>query len=241
MRHLVRIALVSPVAAALALGSAAVAQDHDGPDDAPQCAPAGVTPQLMTPLSGRLPRDASLVVGLFPGGAGHELPAGVQLSRRRRTVALRREEIAPGLFRLTPETHRLWGRYDLDGVAGTPRLLFARRPIPAPPSAPRLQRLERYIAASSGEEPHTEVRAQLGFTVPQGVVAILAYWSDDDEPDAWVRAVPTRESAVILSVANGCPQGPPGTTAPDEEGTVRLAFVDLFGQVSELSEPKPLP
>ncbi len=216
-------------AIACAIASAAVAQDEPCPRE-------GFTAQLMTPAAGYLPRDGALVVGLFPGGSSPSAaPSGLTLTRGRRSVALRTETIAPGLFRLVPETTRLGGSYVLSGVAGGPQLLFRRLPLPAAPTTPALARAERYLVAS-GDERRLEVRATFDFPLPEDVVAVVSWFGDDDEPDAFARSAPTQRSLVLFT-SGGCEPHPEGTNAPPETGgSVRVAFVDKHGQVSPRSE-----
>jgi hypothetical protein len=245
MRRLWTSLLAATAALGVATGSLALAQDEaqDEPDPASasdrDCPTPQFRAQMMTPVAGRVPRDASLLVGLVPGGSLRELPATVQLRRRRRTVALRREAIAPGLYRLTPDVRRIWGRYDVEGVEGEPRVRFSRPGLPAPPSTPRLSRVERYRAVSGGES-RLQLEAHFEFPIPQGVVAVVSYWGDDDAPDLWSRAVATQNRAVLYSAAGECTPLPPGASAPPSEGTVRVAFVDRFGQVSQASAPVSL-
>lgn len=228
------------VLVAVTAASVALAQEGEpAEDEAAECAAARFQAQLVTPVAGRIPRDASLVVGLFPGGSLEDLPAAVQLSRRRRTTALTRAAIAPGLYRLTPDGRRIWGRWNLDGVEGSPQLRFSRPGLPAPPTTPELTRVERYRAVSGGES-RTELKGHFEFPIPEGVVAVLSYWGSDDEPDLWARAIPTQNQAVLWQSTGRCSQLPPGASAPPREGTVRVAFVDRYGQVSQRSEPVPL-
>ncbi len=217
------------------LVTAALAQDGDT-----GCPPRGFTAQLVTPAAGTLPPAGALVVGLFPGGSGPSaLPPGLALSRRRASVALRSETIAPGLYRLIPETERLAGSYALSGVAGSPQLVFRRAPLAAPPAVPALERAERYLVAS-GSERRLEVRATFGFPIPEDVVAVVSYWGDDDAPDAFTRAAPTQRSLVLFT-SGECDPYPDGTRAPPQAGgRVRVAFVDRHGQVSQLSEARPI-
>lgn len=203
------------------------------------CPEAGFSAQLVTPAAGYLPQGGALVVGLFPGGSGESaLPDGLALTRGRRSVALRAEAIAPGLFRLVPETARLSGSWALAGIAGAPQLVFRRAPLPAPPTAPALERAERYLVASDGER-RLEVRAHFGFPIPEDVVAVVSYWGDDEEPDAFARAAPTQRSLVLFATGPGC--HPEGTRPPPATGgRVRVAFVDRHGQTSALSEARPI-
>jgi hypothetical protein len=231
---------VAGAALAVAIGSVAVAQDEDrAPDESgpaeSQCAAPSFRAQMMTPVAGRIPRDASLLAGLVAGGSLSEFPETVQLRRRRRTIALRREAIAPGLYRLTPDVRRIWGRYDVEGVEGEPRIRFSRPGLPAPPATPRLSRVERYRAVSGGES-RLELKAHFEFPIPQGVVAVISYWGgSDDDPDLWSRAIATQDEALLWSSSGGCSQLPPGASDPPSEGTVRVSFVDQYGQVSQPS------
>jgi len=214
------------------VASVAVAQDE------PSCSPAAFRAQLMTPVGGRIPRDAALVVGLFEGGDATELPAPA-LTRRRRELALVREVIAPGLFRLRPDTARLSGRWDLQGVEGSPHLIFGPPGAGAPPPAPRLERVERYLVAGA-EGSRAEVRAHFAFPIPEGIVAVVSYWGEDDAPDLFVRAIPAIREAVLFASSGRCPALPEGASAPPEEGAVRVAFVDRYGHLSARSEPRAL-
>ena len=112
----------------LATASVAVAQDAS-------CPSATFQAQLMTPPALRTPRDARLVVGLFPGGTSTDLPP-LTLTRPRRETALTTERIAPGLFRLSPAAERMSGRWTITGFAGPspPPLIFGRPGIGAPPT-----------------------------------------------------------------------------------------------------------
>lgn len=228
--------LWSAALAACLLAQVALAQDGDEP-----CARPGFSAQLMTPAAGYLPRDGALVVGMFPGGSGPStLPPGIALTRGRRSIALRSETIAPGLFRLIPETQRLGGSYVLSGVAATPQLLFRRTPLAAPPTAPALERAERYLVAS-GSERRLEVRAHFGFPIPEDVVAVVSYWGDDATPDAFTRAAPTQRSLVLFTTTGPCDAHPEGTSAPPQTGgRVRVAFVDRHGQLSQISDAQAI-
>jgi len=219
---------LAPLLSALLIASSALAQD------APACPEGTFGLRLLTPPSGRIPRDAAFVVGLSGEGTFRELPP-IQLNRGRRDVAMIRETIAPGLFRLRPDTRRIWGRWQI-GVPGAPPILFGRPGTGSPPTRPRLERVERYRVASGGAS-RTEVRAHFGFPLPDGVVAVVAFWGDDDQPDGWAQAVPTARDIVVSRVEGDCPQLAPGATAPPESGSVRVAFVGRYGQLGPISEP----
>jgi len=206
--------------------------------DAASCPAPRFQPQLMTPPALQIPRDAALVVGLFAAGATaggvNDLPP-VTLTRRNREVAFVREAIAPGLYRLRPDATRMRGRYDLTGVPGAPPLVFGRPGIGAPPAQPSVERVERYLVAGAGGS-RTELRAHLSFPMPARVVAVLVFWGDDPEPDLFARAAPTSSSVVLYRSSGDCSELPRGASAPPRNGTVSVAFVDGYGQVSARSE-----
>ncbi|HJL14909.1 MAG TPA: hypothetical protein RMH99_04595 [Sandaracinaceae bacterium LLY-WYZ-13_1] len=226
----------------VATGSLALAQeDGAGADGEASCPAPTFSARLLTPVAGRVPRDASLLLALVPGGSLSGLPDGLQLRRgRRRTIALQREEIAPGLYRLTPDTRRIWGRWNVEGVQGEPRIRFSRPGLPATPTTPRVSRVERYRVVSS-EGSRVELKAHFEFPIPEGVVAVISHWGTDDEPDLWSQAVATQNAAVLWSSSGECDPLPPGASAPPREGSVRVAFVDRYGQVSPISEPVSIP
>lgn len=229
MRRTTTIALLF---AALAVASASMAQESE-------CSSAGFVPQLLTPAAGHLPRDGALVVGLVPGGSdtSGQLPA-VSLTRRRLSIPLHSETIAPGLFRLVPESpRRLSGRFEISGL-NAPPLYFRRSALPPPPAKPVLERAERYLVA--GEEPRLEVRGHFAFPLPTDVVAIISAWDEDGTPAFWVRSSPTQRS-IVLFASRPCGAALEGASAPPESGgQVRVAFVDRHGQVSPMSEPRTI-
>lgn len=231
--------MIGGSAALVAIAATTLSTNARGQEEAgASCSPPTFAAQLMTPMTDRTPRDASLVVGLFPGGAAAALPT-LTLERGRRTVALRSEPIAPGLYRVTPDVRRISGRYRMTGVAGDPEVLFRRAALPPAPTRPQLEAVERYIVASDGT-PRTELRARFGFPVPSGVVAVLSYYGDDATPDLFARAMPERTELVLWSSSGRCPSLPEGASAPPESGTLRVAFVDQYGQLSQPSEPASL-
>src|SRR5690606_20338075 len=151
----------------------------------------------------------------------------------------RTEPIAPGLYRITPDVRRIGGRYRIAGVAGDPEVIFTRPGVPPAPTRPQLEAVERYVVAGDGE-PRTELRARFGFPVPRGVVAVLSYYGDDATPDLFARAMPERTELVLWSSGGRCPSLPEGASAPPESGSLRVAFVDQYGQLSQPSEPAAL-
>ncbi|MGE0788876.1 MAG: hypothetical protein AB7S26_24595 [Sandaracinaceae bacterium] len=224
-------------AAALALGAAILAVGWFASAQ-PRCAQTGFSPQLLTPLGGRHPSSAAFVVGMAPGGTFRG-PPPILMHRGRRDVRTVAVPIAPGLYRVSPDGARVAGRYTLTGVAGDPELEFGRVTGSAPPPAPRLERVERYRLAGSGAE-RTEVRAHVQFPIPDGVIAVVAYWGADSEPDLFARATPTQTEVLLYSEHQGCPPLPEGASAPPTQGDVRIAFVDAYGQISQPSDASSL-
>ncbi|MCB9597119.1 MAG: hypothetical protein H6719_30625 [Sandaracinaceae bacterium] len=223
----------TPFIACLALASAALAQDGECPE-------ATFQPRLLTPPALRIPRDAALVVGLVDGGTFQDLPP-VSLTRGRRDMALTREPIAPGLFRLRPSSSRIYGQWQLTGVPGATPLVFARSALDPVPIAPQLARVEQYLVAS-GAGSRTEVRAHFQFPIPEGVVAAVVFWGDDPQPDGFVPTVATAQELVVYSRTGDCAHLPAGGSGPPDEGdvAVRVAFVGRYGALSPRSEPAPL-
>jgi hypothetical protein len=229
----------SGTAAVAALAWPAGAQEAPPPEVAAPAAPAiapppaGMVATLFTPTEARIPRDAHLVVGLVEAPGSTPFPTGVLLRRnQRRTQAVNVQVIAPGLYRLIPEG-LAYGRYTLEGVRSEPRLVFARARIPGPPPVPRVTTVERYFAVH-GTDTVTELRATFTNPIPDTVVAVIMAF-DDDSPDHFVRAVPTARELVLFQSGHPMPEG---ASAPSESGTVRVAFVDRVGQVSEMSSPR---
>lgn len=205
-----------------------------------ECPPARLAPQLMTPAAGTVPREAAILVGMFASGTSAGAPVAALRRGNRLVIPLRNETIAPGLFRLIPNgTQRLAGSYAIDGIAGAPALVFSRSSRPAPPSVPALERVERYSVASGGD-PRIEVRAHIGFPMPDSVAAVVSYWDGDDEPDLFVRAIPQQSSVVLYSSSSDCALPDGASPPPADGGQVRIAFVDLYGQISPLSAARPI-
>ena len=202
------------------------------------CSAPRLSARLLTSIAGTVPRGATLLVSGDPRAAA---PTVALRRGRRRSSPVRTigEVIAPGLWRLRPDARRMFGRYQVEGVDGAPQLVFGRGSLPAPPAAPRIERVERYVAISNGRS-RPELRAHLAFPIPAGVVAIVSYFDGDDTPDVFAFAVAAQSEAVLWSSVGPCGNFPQNATEPPREGSVRITFVDQFGQVSQLSEPTPL-
>ena len=124
-------------------------------------------------------------------------------------------------------------------MPGRPTLTFGRPGAGGAPAQPRLERVERYLVAR-GSGSSTEVRAHFASPVPPTVVAIVSYWGADPDPDLFAIAVPTTREAVLFSSAGECASLPEGASAPPEGASVRVAFVDRFGQSSPPRAPRAL-
>lgn len=223
---------LAPFVLCLVLASAAVAQDD-------ACREATFSPRLLTPPALTIPRDAALVVGLVDEGTFRALPP-VALVRGRRQTALIQEPIAPGLWRLRPDARRIYGQWQLSGVPGATPLVFGRPGVDPAPITPRIERLERYLVAGADGTSRTEVRAHFAFPIPETVVAAVVYWGDDAQPDGFAPTVATSQEVVLHRQTGDCARLPEGATAPPASGTVRVAFVGRYGQVSPPSEPARL-
>ena len=77
-----------------------------------RCQVAQLGPRMLTPITAALPRDGGgVVVGLVNGSTGGAMPAGVQLTRGRRSQELVAQELAPGLVRFAPTARLLPGAW----------------------------------------------------------------------------------------------------------------------------------
>lgn len=202
------------------------------------CPHGGLVPALLTPITSPMPRERGALV------AGYRVEAsattglsfeGVRLVRGRRiSIAMQSIEIAPGLVRLVPSATVRPGTYGLEGLGPTTDLVVGRTPMPGAPVRPVLSAVRRVAVA--GASAGVELRATLGFAVPTGIVAILSAWGEASTPSVWSRAVVGQTEVVLHSTAETCT--PDGAAPPPEEGplSVRVAYVDQFGQISPWSE-----
>lgn len=201
-------------------------------------------PVLLTPVTSSIPRSSgALVAGVRADGhASSPAPVtfeGVHVTRGRRIdVPLQAIPIGPSLVRLVPASALRPGTYTLAGLGDPVSISVGRGPMPGVPTRPAVAEVRRVASVSDGATA-IELRARLGFAVPTGIVAVLSYWGDASEPSVWAPAV-LGQTEVLLYTAPTARSGgsPPGFVAPPEGAlTVRIAYVDQFGQRSPLSEP----
>lgn len=204
----------------------------------------GLVPQRLTPTTVSIPRDGGgIVVALRSASrATQEMPAGVQLTRGRRTQDLVGRALAPGLVRFASVTRLTTGTWTAAALGPDASVIVGRRdPMPGVPTRPVVTELRRLAATSSGRSaPRTEIRATLEFPVPAGIVAILTYWGDEGAaPAAWEPVIQGQRDVVIWQQTPACESDPAGRTGPPEgpTTTARIAYVDQFGQVSPPSAP----
>lgn len=200
-------------------------------------------PVLLTPVTSSMPRSSgALVAGVREDGASSSPSPvsfeGVHVTRGRRIdVPLQAIPIGPSLVRLVPTSALRPGTYTLGGLGEPVTITVGRGPMPGVPTRPAVSEIRR-VAAVHGGATSVELRARLGFAVPTGIVAVLSYWGDATEPSVWSPAV-LGQTEVVLYVA---PRAGPGSLAPGfvalPEGplSVRIAYVDQFGQRSAMSD-----
>lgn len=216
------------------------------PPAAARCAMQGLVPRSLTPTTAALPRDGGgIVVGLRSApGEDQPMPAGIQLSRGRRSQDLIARELAPGLVRFAAVSRLLPGTWTAAALGPTASLSVGRQPLPGVPTRPGVAEMRRVAATgmSARRTPRAEVRATLEFPVPEGIVAIVAYWGEDGPAAAWEPAIQGQREIVVWQEPARCQRAPEGTLAPPEgEGVVgRIAYVDAFGQVSPISAAVPV-
>jgi len=200
-------------------------------------------PVLLTPVTASIPRSSgALVAGVRSDGVGSSpspvIFEGVHVTRGRRIdVPFQAIPIGPSLVRLVPSSALRPGAYTLAGLGEPVTITVGRGPMPGMPTRPAVSEIRRVAAVHDGATA-VELRARLGFAVPTGIVAVLSYWGDATEPSVWSPAV-LGQTEVVLYVAPTARTGslPPGfVTLPEGPISVRVAYVDQFGQRSPVSE-----
>lgn len=210
------------------------------------CAVSGLVPRMLTPTTTSLPRDGGgIVVGMRnAAGEGQGMPAGVQLSRGRRSQDLMAQALAPGLVRFAAVSRLRPGTWSAPALGPTVALTVGRTPMPGVPTRPVVIELRRLASTgmSARRTPRSEVRATLEFPVPVGIVAIVTSWGEAGAPATWEPAIQGQREVVVWQEAARCQSEPAGTLAPPEGAGVvgRIAYVDAFGQISPPSAPVPL-
>lgn len=210
-----------------------------------RCAMQGLVPRMLTPTTSSLPRDGGgIVVGLrSSSGATQEMPAGIQLTRGRRSQDLVGRTLAPGLVRFAAVSRLLPGTWSVPALGPTTSMSVRWQPMPGVPTRPVVTELRRVAATgmSVRRTPRVEVRATLGFPVPAGIVAVVTHWGEEGAAAAWEPAIQGQREVVIWQEPGRCQTSPEGTMPPPEgDASARIAFVDTFGQVSPLSVAVPV-
>ena len=210
-----------------------------------ECTAARWTAHSLTTLSAIFPRTgASIVVAMDPDITSGTLPhpdvAGLNVTRGRRAMwPLATVAIAPGLLRVPLDAHITRGAWVLHGLGPDATLTIGAGAMPGVPVRPSVRHMRRVAAAGLGQStaPRIEVRADLEFPVPEGVVASLVTWNTDAAVGAWTRVSQGQTEVVVYTTARACVASAPGWTAPPDGLLVaRIAWVDRFGQISPASE-----
>jgi hypothetical protein len=204
-------------------------------------------------LSGTtMSREGALVVGLVRRpGAEHHMPHALTMTWGPRSILLEAHPIAPGLVRFQP-AHRLrTGPHHLSNGLVESEIVVAGVPRPEAPVTPALREARRRrlptpsrprgeLAAALPDVPDHEVTVTFDGPPPEGTVAVLVYWGQHSiEPAAWAKCSAGQTEVVVWNDADArylAGRTPP----PDEEGFVRIAFVDGVGQVGHPSAAVPL-
>ncbi len=209
------------------------------------CAVPGWAAHSLTTLSAPFPRTgASIVVAMEPvtasgGQPNTDLPA-LSVTRGRRTSwPLAGNAIAPGLYRVPFDAHVTRGIWMLHGLGPDATLTIGLSALPGVPVRPAVRDVRRVAATGIGRAgaQRIEVRANLEFPVPDGVIASIVTWNTDATAAAWAHAAVGQREIVLYTEPGRCGGAPPGWTAPPD-GTLiaRVAWVDQFGQVSPVSD-----
>jgi hypothetical protein len=167
-------------------------------------------------------------------------PIGVNVTRGRRLAyPLAGLAIAPGLFRVPFDTHMTRGAWVLHGLGPDATLTVGAGAMPGAPVRPAVRHMRRVSVAGLGSTAvqRIEVRADLEFPVPEGIVAAVVTWNTDAAPGAWNRVSQGQTEIVAYTTPSRCAAIAPGWLPPPD-GTLiaRIAWVDRFGQLSPVSE-----
>jgi hypothetical protein len=211
-----------------------------------ECAAQHWAAHPLTTLGATFPRTGSgFVVAMDVDTAGSSTlataePPPLNVTRGRRTTwPLAPVAIAPGLFRFPFDAHVTRGIWTLHGIGPDTTLTIGLSALPGVPVRPAVREIRRVAATgmSSHGTQRVEVRANLDFPVPDGVIASIVTWNTDATPAAWGRAAVGQREIVLYTEAARCQSLPPGWTSPPD-GTLiaRVAWVDQYGQVSPASD-----
>jgi hypothetical protein len=223
----------------LALGGLASRADAE-------CAAPHWAAHPLTTLGQTFPRaGAGFVVAMdvdMSGSLATADPPPVTVTRGRRTSwPLAGVAIAPGLFRYPFDTHVTRGAWVLHGLGPDTNMTIGFSGVlPGVPVRPAVREIRRVAATGMGASAgvqRVEVRANLEFPVPEGVIASIVTWNTDGTPAAWGRAAVGQREIVVYAEPGRCQSVAPGWTPPPEGTLVaRIAWVDQFGQISPASE-----
>lgn len=213
-----------------------------------ECAAPHWAAHPLTGLSTTFPRTGGAIVIAMEleaaGSAPTAEPPPLTLVRGRRTAwPLTATSIAPGLFRVPFDAHVTRGIWTLQGLGAETRITVGSGALPGAPVRPAIREIRRVAAAGLGSAgtQRIEVRANLEFPVPEGVIASIVTWNTDASPAAWARASVGQREVVLFAEPGRCGATPEGWTPPPE-GTLlaRVAWVDTLGQVSPASDAIPV-
>ncbi len=233
---------VVPLALVLVLGLGAGARVTHAQDD---CAAPRWAAHPLTAVGTTFPRTgAGIVVAMDVDATSGALTApalpAISVTRGRRTAwPLTPVALAPGLFRVPFDAHVTRGIWTLHGLGADAPLTIGFSVLPGVPVRPAVREIRRVAATGIGAAggQRIEVRANLDFPVPEGVLASVVTWNTDASPAAWARAAVGQREIVLYAEPARCAGVPTGWTAPPDGTLVaRVAWVDQFGQVSPASD-----
>jgi hypothetical protein len=222
----------------------AIAVWISSPHASAECASSRWAAHALTTLGASFPRTGgAILVAMDPDLTAGTLtspePPALNVTRGRRTSwPLTPVSIAPGLFRVPFDTHVTRGIWTLHGLGADTQLTIGVAATPGVPVRPAIREVRRVAATGIGVSgDRLEVRANLEFPVPDGVVASIVTWNTDASPGAWGRAAVGQREIVLYSERSACAALAPGWTPPPG-GTlvVRVSWVDQYGQVSPPSD-----
>lgn len=215
---------------------AGAALPADGRAQAGSCAADAPVPAHLLSSGHEVPRGAGLV--LDPGTASLEEVrlVGAGETPHRLTV----EPVAERLVVLRIPATLAPGEYELRGVTLSHARPFdvTDAPLPTAPAAPRVSALRRREHHDTGSPEHADMyeialEATLRGEVPDGVIALVGRWSDDEgEETSWGA---TSATPVVLASLRPCAgRG----RVPDRGTRIRLRSLDRFGQLSPETAPR---
>lgn len=226
-RSAARVALVGGLAFSAALGAAMPTGGR-----AQSCATERPAPARVVSSTHAVPRGAGIVldVGTIPLDDVRLVGPGERPHR------LDVEPVTDRLAVLRVPATLAPGEYDLRGVTLSPGrdrpLEVTDAAVPAPPPVPRLASLRRREHHDTGSPDHSDMveialEATLRGDAPDGVVALVARWTDDEGEHATWGAVSS--TPIVLATLRPCASR--GEVA-ERRTRVRLFYVDGFGQRS---------